>query len=285
MMVLCFHVAAAHASGLPGVAAARERQLCLAQQAIHEFTTEVEAARNAFTQPENLADPQWVAAALAHMARVDALARNALITPVVERRWDPAVTGAYIQYFINPKYRPNAPNGEADDTAAGFLQTLDKEHAQLLRRLLEESPALEPHGWPVVSVHGAAADHHAWLILQRARAVDRSWVEGEVAPRLKALSADGEHNPVGVQLMQIATPQALSDMVSHLRDAGPPWEGYAATLEAKRNFLSRLNALNAADVERLPPLKAAPCFQHRDMPRENSWDATRQGGATKRPAP
>ncbi|MFW5733634.1 MAG: hypothetical protein ACOCWR_01100 [Oceanidesulfovibrio sp.] len=271
LLAFGFFATAGHwaAAALPGEHLLQERQLCDAQDMLHEMAAAMSSLNAGFhATPEQLHDRAWVRSALAHMAMVDEMARDALFASL-EKSWEPEVFKTYVHYFINPR-----PAGD-DDLA--YLQRLDREHYALLKRVLTESSALGEAGWPTFD---AISSYQAFIIARRGHHFDSQWQETTLLPRLKKLAAEGAIPAPAVAWLTAASPEELASVVAELTRVGPPWSNLLKQAERTAQLLNALRI--TAGAEMLPPLTPARCGPRAIMvePGYDVVNGTRAGNAT-----
>lgn len=260
-------------AALPGEHLLQERQLCEAQDLLHETVTALEALGKEFSErPEKLDDPAWVQSALTHMALADEMARDALYASL-EHSWEPEVFNTYVRFFINPH-----PEGEAD---LGYLQRLDREHYALLKRILTESEALGARGWPTPSAFDTLASYQAFVLARRGYPTDRDWQESTLIPRLKRLAETGEIPAAALAWLTANSPEDLAVAVEGLGAAGAPWSKLVEHAEHTSQLLSALR--KTADADILPPLTHERCGPEAIMVEAppDAANATRAENATR----
>lgn len=236
-------------AGLPGEQFLQEQQLCEAQETLHTMVAAIDAIDAEFqAQPEMLNDTEWVRSAIAHMARVDDTARDALFH-ALDSSWEPDVFATFVQFFINPR-----PAGDED---MGYLQRLDRDHYTLLKRILTESAALGEADWPAPPAFDAATSYQAFILARRGLPLDAAWQQSTLIPRLKKLAGQGDLPMAAVAWYTAASPEELSMQASALAGVDAPWSGLAAQTKRTEALLTALR--KAPDAELLPPLTPEPC--------------------------
>lgn len=274
IFTLGFFVAVASwaAAALPGEHLLQERQLCEAQDTLHETVAAVEGLTKGFrARPENLDDPEWVRSALAHMSLVDEMVRDALFVSL-DRSWEPEVFNTYVRFFVNPQ-----PEGDDD---LGYLQRLDRKHYALLKRILTESNALGEDGWPTPPAFDTSASYQAFVLARRGYPLDRAWQESTLIPRLQQLAKTGGIPAPAVAWLTAGSPEELAEVVEELGTVGQPWSTLVHQAERTGQLLNALR--KSLDAEILPPLAPVRCGPKATMvePAPDAVNGTRAGNAT-----
>ncbi len=157
-------------------------EILVAQNRIIQLHQQVDALNKKFYGiPLQIHSPVWIKRKLDHMAQINHLLQNAVMTDVLTQPWPDEVKRAYAVHFINYRADPKTPH------EYGYLQKQELLNLEELKKLLENSDVLKDDGWPVISKLGQQADFNAWRIIISACLYDCDWFEKVLLPRLKQL--------------------------------------------------------------------------------------------------
>ncbi len=207
-------------------------EILVAQNRIIQLHQQVDALKKKFYRiPVRMHSPVWIKRKLDHMAQINHLLQNMVMTDVLTQPWPDEVKRAYAVHFINYRAGPKRPH------EYGYLQKQEILNLEELKNLLESSDVLKDDGWPVVSELGKQADFNAWRIIIPARAYDRAWFEKVLLPRLKKLSLKGKSSYLGyLYLKHKGNPKMMHKIIFEMKNAPRPWPQAGQDLELMKKF-------------------------------------------------
>ncbi len=207
-------------------------EILIAQNRIIQLHQQIDALKKKFYRvPVQMHSIVWIKRKLDHMAQINHLLQNNVITDVFTQPWPDEVKRAYAVHFINHRADPKTPH------EYGYLQKQEFLNLEELKNLLESSDVLKDNGWPVISKLGEQADFNAWRIIISARAYDRPWFEKVLLPRLKKLSAKGKSSYLGyLYLKHEGNPKMTNKIIFEMKNSQGPWSQAGQDLELMEKF-------------------------------------------------
>jgi hypothetical protein len=207
-------------------------EILVAQNRIIQLHKQVDALKKKFYRiPVQIHNPVWIKRKLDHIAQINHLLQNAVMTDVLTQSWPDEVKRAYVVHFINYDADPKTPY------EYGYLQKQEFLNLEELKNLLESSDVLQDDNWPVISKSGEQADYNAWRIIISARTYDPAWFEKVLLPRLKRLSAKGQSSYLGyLYLKHKGNPKMRNKIIFEMKNSPSPWSQAGRDLELMEKF-------------------------------------------------
>ncbi len=207
-------------------------EILVAQNRIMQLHQQVGALKKKFYRiPVQMHSPVWIKHKLDHMAEINHILQNAVMTDVLTQPWPDEVKRAYAVHFINYRADPENPH------EYGYLQKQEFFNLEELKGLFESSDVLNNDGWPIVSQSGEQADYNAWRIIISARLYDRAWFEKVLLPRLKKLSSKGKSSYLGyLYLKHSGNPKMMNKIIFEMKNSPRPWSQAGEDLELMEKF-------------------------------------------------
>ena len=207
-------------------------EILVAQNRIIQLHKQVDVLKKNFYRiPVQMHNPVWIKRKLDHIAQINHLLQNTVMTDVMTQSWPDEVKRAYAVHFINFSADPKTPY------EYGYLQKQEFLNLEELKNLLESSDLLKDDSWPVISKLGEQADYNAWCIIISAHTYDRPWFEKVLLPRLKALSAKGKSSYLGyLYLKHKGNPKMTNKIIFEMQKSPSPWSQAGQDLELMEKF-------------------------------------------------
>ena len=214
-------------------------EILVAQNRIMQLHQQVDALNKKFYRiPVEIHNPVWIKRKLDHLAQINNLLQNAVMTDVLTQSWSDEVKRAYAVHFINYDADPETPH------EYGYLQKQEFLNLEELKKMLKSNDVMKDDSWPVISKLGEAADYNAWRIIISARIYDRPWFEKVLLPRLKKLSAEGKSSYLGyLYLRHEGNPKMTDKIILEMQNSPKPWSQAGHNLALMEKFRIEMKRL------------------------------------------